>query len=67
MHSTSYFIIIILNAALNHRACVLLLLERVRLLNDYRKKCCKDMNLPEARRAQLKFDDLKNKEMLRQL
>ena len=25
------------------------------------------MNLPEARRAQLKFDDLKNKEMLRQL
>jgi hypothetical protein len=25
------------------------------------------MNLPEARRAQLKFDDLKNKEMLRLL
>jgi hypothetical protein len=25
------------------------------------------MNLPEARRAQLKFEDLKNKEMLRQL
>lgn len=25
------------------------------------------MNLPEARRAQLKFDDLRNKEMLRQL
>jgi len=23
------------------------------------------MNLPEARRAQLKFEDLKNKEMLR--
>ena len=38
-----------------------------RLLNDYRKRCCKEMNLPEARRAQLKFDDLKNKEMLRQL
>ena len=39
----------------------------LRLLNDYRKKCCNEMNLPEARRAQLKFDDLKNKEMLRQL
>ena len=25
------------------------------------------MNLPEARRAKLKFEDLKNKEMLRQL
>jgi hypothetical protein len=25
------------------------------------------MNLPEARRAQLKFEDLKNKEMLRLL
>ena len=25
------------------------------------------MNLPEARRAQLKFEDLRNKEMLRQL
>ena len=25
------------------------------------------MNLAEARRAQLKFEDLKNKEMLRQL
>lgn len=37
----------------------------LRLLNDYRKRCCKEMNLPEARRAQLKFDDLKNKEMLR--
>jgi hypothetical protein len=37
------------------------------LLNDYRKKCCVDLNLTEARKAQLKFDDLKNKEMLRQL
>ena len=42
---------------------VVLLLNR--LLNDYRKKCCQEMNLPEAKRAQLKFDDLKNKEMLR--
>jgi hypothetical protein len=25
------------------------------------------MNLPEARRAHLKFEDLRNKEMLRQL
>lgn len=39
----------------------------LRLLNDYRKKCCKEMNLTEARRAALKFEDLKNKEMLRQL
>lgn len=39
----------------------------LRLLNDYRKRCCTEMNLPEARRAQLKFDDLKNKEMLRLL
>jgi len=23
----------------------------LRLLNDYRKKCCLDLNLPEARRA----------------
>lgn len=37
----------------------------LRLLNNYRKECCKEMNLTEARRAQLKFDDLKNKEMLR--
>ena len=37
----------------------------LRLLNEYRKECCTKMNLPEARRAQLKFDDLKNKEMLR--
>ena len=37
----------------------------LRLLNDYRKKCCKEMNLTEARRAALKFEDLKNKEMLR--
>ena len=28
---------------------------------------CEEMNLTEARKAQLKFDDLKNKEMLRQL
>ena len=28
----------------------------LRLLNDYRKKCCKEMNLTEARRAALKFD-----------
>lgn len=39
----------------------------LRLLNDYRKKCCKEMNLTEARRAALKFEDLRNKEMLRQL
>lgn len=39
----------------------------LKLLNDYRRKCCAEMNLPEARRAQLKFEDLKNKEMLRQL
>ena len=39
----------------------------LRLLNDYRRKCCKEMNLTEARRAALKFEDLKNKEMLRQL
>ena len=39
----------------------------LRLLNDYRKKCCKEMNLTEARLAALKFEDLKNKEMLRQL
>lgn len=39
----------------------------LRLLNDYRKRCCKEMNLTEARRAALKFEDLKNKEMLRQL
>jgi len=41
----------------------------LRLLNDYRKKCCRpeEMNLTEARRAALKFEDLKNKEMLRQL
>ena len=38
-----------------------------RLLNDYRRKCCTEMNLTEARRAHLKFEDLKNKEMLRQL
>ena len=38
-----------------------------RLLNDYRKKCIKDMNLIEAKRAQLKFDDLKYKETLRQM
>jgi len=37
-----------------------------RLLNDYRKKCEKDGNLIEAKRAGLKFDDLKNKEELRQ-
>lgn len=37
----------------------------LRLLNDYRKKCCKEMNLTEARRAALKFEDLRNKEMLR--
>jgi len=37
----------------------------LRLLNDYRKKFCKEMNLTEARRAALKFEDLKNKEMLR--
>ena len=36
-----------------------------RLLNDYRKKCCAEQNLSEARRAHLKFEDLKNKEMLR--
>jgi hypothetical protein len=39
----------------------------LKLLNDYRKKCCKEMNLTEARRAALKFEDLRNKEMLRQL
>ena len=39
----------------------------LRILNYYRKKCCKEMNLTEARRAALKFEDLKNKEMLRQL
>ena len=39
----------------------------LRLLNDYRKKCCKEMNLTEARRAALKFEDIRNKEMLRQL
>lgn len=39
----------------------------IRLLNDYRKKCLKDMNLTEAVRAQLKFEDLRAKEMLRQL
>lgn len=39
----------------------------LRLLYDYRKKCVKEMNLTEARRAALKFEDLKNKEMLRQL
>ena len=38
-----------------------------RLLNDYRKKCLKEMNLTEAVRAQLKFEDLRAKEMLRQL
>lgn len=38
-----------------------------RLLNDYRKKCLKEMNLAEARRALLKFEDLKSKETLRQL
>jgi hypothetical protein len=36
-----------------------------RLLNDYRKKCIKDMNLVEAKRALLKFEDLKSKETLR--
>ena len=39
----------------------------LRLLNDYRKDMSKKLNITEARRAQLKFDDLKNKEMLRQL
>ena len=39
----------------------------LKLLNDYRKRCCKEMNLTEARRAALKFEDLRNKEMLRQL
>ena len=28
---------------------------------------CSEMNLSEAKRAQMKFNDLKNKEMLRQL
>lgn len=37
----------------------------LRLLNEYRQKCCKEMNLTEARRAALKFEDLRNKEMLR--
>ena len=42
-------------------------LSLCRLLNDYRKKCLKEMNLTEAVRAQLKFEDLRAKEMLRQL
>jgi hypothetical protein len=42
-----------------------LMLDSFRLLNDYRKKCCAEQNLSEARRAHLKFEDLKNKEMLR--
>lgn len=42
-------------------------IDFLKLLNDYRRKMCSEMNLSEARRAQLKFDDLKNKEMLRQL
>jgi hypothetical protein len=29
----------------------------LRLLYDYKKKCCKEMNLTEARRAALKFED----------
>jgi hypothetical protein len=37
----------------------------LKLLNDYRKKSGKDGNLMEAKRAQLKFDDLRSKEMLR--
>ena len=40
---------------------------KCRLLDAYRKKCLKEMNLGEARRAILKFEDLKGKEMLRQL
>ncbi len=36
----------------------------LKLLNDYRKKCDKDGNLTEAKRAQLKFDDLQQKETL---
>jgi len=40
-------------------------IDFLKLLNDYRRKMCSEMNLSEARRAQLKFDDLKNKEMLR--
>jgi len=38
---------------------------RYRLLNDYRRKSEKEGNLMEAKRSQLKFDDLKNKETLR--
>jgi hypothetical protein len=41
------------------------MLINFRLLNDYKKKCLKDLNLIEAKRAQLKFDDLKSKETLR--
>lgn len=45
----------------------MILLLSYRILNDHRKKCCKDMKLAEAIRAQLKFDDLKSKETLRQM
>jgi len=38
----------------------------LRLLNDYRRKCEKGGELLEAKRAGLKFEDLRQKETLRQ-
>lgn len=47
--------------------CSLIYFFIFRILNDHRKKCIKEMKLAEAIRAQLKFDDLKAKETLRQM
>lgn len=37
----------------------------LRLLNEYRRKCEKEQNLKEAKRAGAKFEDLRQKETLR--
>ena len=39
----------------------------LRVLNEHRKNFVIELNLTEARRCQLKFEDLRNKEMLRLL
>jgi hypothetical protein len=41
-------------------------IDFLRLLDDYRKKCEKDGQFSEAKRARKKFEDLKQKETLRQ-
>lgn len=41
-------------------------IDFLKLLDDYRKKCEKEGNFSEAKRARKKFEDLKEKETLRQ-